>query len=89
MLRQLFALLLLLTGLAALGQPAQARAYEGGSAGLAAAAEYVSPVRPDPRQASLPAPARAVESRTGIARSLFAVPMAAPTVRVQADRAHE
>jgi hypothetical protein len=89
MLRQLFALLLLLTGLAALGQPAQARAYEGGSAGLAAAAEYISPARPDPRLASLPAPARAVESRTGSLGPLFVLPMAAPAVRVQADRAHE
>jgi hypothetical protein len=90
MLRQLFALLLLLTGLAALGQPAQARAYEAPGADLAAAAcEYASPARADLGSALLSAPARAVGSRSAAPAASAASPMPVPTVIVQADRAHE
>jgi len=90
MLRQLFALLLLLTGLAALGQPAQARAFEGGGADLAAAAaDYAPPARSDLRPAALSVPARVVEALAGTRGTFIASPLPVTTVRVQADRAHE
>ena len=89
MLRKLFTLLLLVTGLAALSQPAQARIFEVESAGAAANAGYASAPQPGVRSAQGTVPRQADEAPRSVGPRTLPASVVVPTVRLQADRARE
>jgi hypothetical protein len=90
MLRKLLALLLLVTGIAAFSQPAQAGMLEVESARASADAGYACATQAGARAAQLAAPRDAVgDARPGPGGGSLAFELNVPTVRLQADRARE
>lgn len=89
MLRKLFTLMLLVTGLAALGQPAQARTFEVESARAAADAGYASAAQPGLLAERRATPHESGEVRVDNARFARAPAPIVPTVRLKVDRARE
>ena len=89
MLRKLFTLLLLVTGLAALSQPAQARIFEVESARSAADSGYACAAQPGARVAQRTSPSQRDKARPNVGPRPPRVVLIVPTVMLQADRARE
>ena len=89
MLRKLLALLFLVTGLAALGQPAQARIYNVESVRTAVDAGYACAAQPGARDAQLMARRERGEEQPKVCTRPPRVVLIVPTVMLQADRARE
>jgi hypothetical protein len=89
MLRKLFTLLLLVTGLAALSQPAQARMFEVESARTAVDAGYACAAQPGVHCARITVPREADKAPQGVGESARPLALLVPTVWLQADRARE
>ena len=89
MIRKLFALLLLLTGLAALGQPAQARIFDVESTRSVADAGFACAVQRGARLAQRTVPSQRDKVRPSGCRRPSRIVLIVPTIMLQADRARE
>jgi hypothetical protein len=89
MLRKLLALLLLVTGLAALGQPAQARIFDVESVRTTADAGYACTVQAGSRDTQLMARREKGDSEPKVCPRPPRIVLIVPTVMLQADRARE
>jgi hypothetical protein len=89
MLRKLLALLVLVTGLAAIGQPAQALVGDVQSVRAAADAGYACAAQPGQRSAPSSLRRERDEAQPKSCPKPRRIVLVVPTVMLQADRAHE